>query len=410
MTMSVNIALLGRDFGWGGGVDFLRHVANGFLAGQQATNLKIYLLLPLENKIETPFCFSRVLKLSIKGSWQRKQLWFARQRPAYHETMLDFFEHIQTGKIQILYYENSNAGLLRCLRRINADVALPVIGTLGRAFPVPWVGYVYDFQHKYLPGNFSEEECSVRDAYFAAVLRDAAVVIVNSRTVKEDIVRFFPDAKAEVLNLPFSPNPLPEWFDDIPFDIYEKYLLPEKYFLVSNQFWIHKDHLTVFRSLVKNDINIVCTGTMEDCRSPDYMIKIYKFITENNLADRIRLLGHIPKRHQIEIMKKSVAVIQPTLFEGGPGGGCVYDAISIGVPIILSDISVNKEVEANYVWFFKSGDCEDLAAKIYEVQNTKIERPSQDDLMIMGQNNLEKLGNRLAEVVNCAIGIHHAPR
>ena len=72
---------------------------------------------------------------------------------------------------------------------------------------------------------------------------------------------------------------------------------------------------------------------------------------------RIRILGLIPKYDQIQIMRGAVAVIQPTLFEGGPGGGAVYDAVSIGTPVILSDIPVNREVEAGrgLIQFFRPG-------------------------------------------------------
>ena len=38
------------------------------------------------------------------------------------------------------------------------------------------------------------------------------------------------------------------------------------------------------------------------------------------LEQRVRVLGLVPKRDQIEIMKKACAVLQPTRFEGGPGG------------------------------------------------------------------------------------------
>lgn len=39
------------------------------------------------------------------------------------------------------------------------------------------------------------------------------------------------------------------------------------------------------------------------------------------IESKIKILGHIPKLEQIELIKNCIAVIQPTLFEGGPGGG-----------------------------------------------------------------------------------------
>ena len=53
-------------------------------------------------------------------------------------------------------------------------------------------------------------------------------------------------------------------------------------------------------------------------------------------------------------MKNSLAIIQPTLFEGSPGGGVLEDAISIGVPAIISDIKVNLEAKKEVNIFFKN--------------------------------------------------------
>ena len=73
------------------------------------------------------------------------------------------------------------------------------------------------------------------------------------------------------------------------------------------------------------------------------------------------ILGLIPKRDQIELLKGAVALIQPTLFEGGPGGGAAYDAIGLDVSVILSDIPVNLEIDCGQVAFFPAGDAEALS-------------------------------------------------
>lgn len=407
MAKEIRIALLSKYFGWSGGIDFLRHIANGLLAKKDSHNVKIYLLLPVTNKLESPTDLLRVINRSIKATIKNKHLCIASPKPAFHDSMLDFFDHTQGGKVEIIYHDNSNAGLLKCLKKINADVALPVCGSLGIDFPIPWIGYIYDFQHKYLPDNFDPIECFNREIGFATTLRDSNALIVNSKAVKDDICRFYPWVDGnKVFNLPFAPHPLKEWFEPYQVNIKNQYNLPDKYFLISNQFWIHKDHLTAFRALKQipetHNIGLVCTGEMSDHRHPDYVKELKHFIFENGLNEKLHLLGHIPKRAQIEIMKVSIAVIQPTLFEGGPGGGSVYDAVSLGVPVILSDIPVNKEVNAKNLHFFKSGDSDSLTEKMIEIINTRTNRPSQADLLHMGRNNLSNLGNTLLNAINHA--------
>lgn len=403
MKKNLSIALLGCYFGWSGGADFLRHIANGLLAKQQAFDLKIHLLLPVDNQIDAAIDVLRVVKRSVERSIKFKRPWLARPTPCFHESILDFFSQTQAAGVEIVYYESSPSGLLRCLKKLAVDVALPVNGTLGRDYPVSWVGYAPDFQHKYLPENFSSQECFARDIHFAQIFRDATAAVVNSKSVADDIRTIFPYTTAKIYTLPFSPNPVAEWLDELAFDVREKYSLPDHYFLISNQFWIHKDHLTAFRALRTVEGDIVCTGTMADYRRPHYLAELEDFLADNELKERVTFLGHVPKRDQIEIMKKSLAVVQPTLFEGGPGGGCVCDAVSLGVPVIASAIPVNNEINAGDVRFFKAGDSEDLAERMREVINEDIIRPSKDQLLMMGKRNLERLGDCLLEAVKCVV-------
>lgn len=410
MTPKVlTVALLGGGFKWAGGVDFLRHVANGLLAKKDCCGLKIYLLLPVINKIEAPIDIVRVLKRSVAGTIENKRPWLALPQANYHDSMLDVFGHADEGEINIVFHESSNAALLRCLKRIHADVALPHNGSLGSEFPVPWVGYLADFQHKYMPNNFEPVECFNREISYATTLRDAKAVIVNSQSVKDDICRYYPWADANsIFNLPFSPNSTNKWFEPGMIDVRFKYDLPKTYFLISNQFWIHKDHLTALRALSKiadnYDVGIVCTGAIEDYRHPGYLDELKEFISDNSLKDKVQILGHIPKRDQIEIMKNALSVLQPSLFEGGPGGGCIYDAASLGVPILVSNIPVNKEINAENVRFFDAGNVESLAVQMIEMIEAKVTRPSRENLLRVSQDNLSNLGNHLMSAITYVTG------
>lgn len=399
----MRIALLGKHFGWGGGAEFLRHVANGLSVKQEESNLSLLLLLPVENKLENIGDAFRLARRSFIGSLRKRRPWLAMPQHAYSENMHDFFKQVR-GNIQVVYHENTAEGLLKCLKKKRADIVLPTNGTMGKEFPVPWVGYVYDFQYKYYPQYFSSRECFDRDNHISSICKDATSLIVNSRSVKNDIQRFYPHSDTEIFNLPFSPCLQSNWLESSPVDLSDRYDLPEKYFLISNQFWIHKDHSTAFKAfaLCSRELNfgLVCTGTMNDHRFPDYQEELLSLLKNEGLQSSVKLLGHIPKRDQIEIMKNSVAVVQPTLFEGGPGGGCVYDAVALGVPVILSDIPVNREVDSDNVFYFKAGDVDCLAEAMVEISRLELERPSKEELIKRGDKRLTALSERLMEAVD----------
>lgn len=395
------IALLGTGFGWGGGVDFLRNIANALLEMKKQHDLSVYLLLPEVDFIASPLDLLRMVRNTVRDSLKSKKLSLALPRLAFGNLFADFPINVQ-GEVTILSFQDTPRGLLRCLKRIGASVVFPVKRSLGDTYPIPWIGWIPDFQHKYYPKNFDARECFARDTTIADVLRDAKAVIVYSVALRNDINRFFPYTQAQIITLPFSPIAVPEWYDDEN-HVVKEYCLPERYFLLSNQFWIHKDHLTAFRALLKIaevcDVSIVCTGHLKDYRRAGYAEELKIFLSANKLERRVQLLGHIPKRDQIEIMKRSLGVLQPTLFEGSPGGMSVCDAVSMGIPVIMSDIEVNREVQADNVFLFKAGDNEDLADKMTDLLGLKLTPPSKDILIRSAQESAERLGDALITAI-----------
>ena len=129
--------------------------------------------------------------------------------------------------------------------------------------------------------------------------------------------------------------------------------------------------------------SVVFTGTMEDYRVPDYVPRLLSM--ENfGMSQDCFFLGLIPKLDQIGIMKSATAVLQPTLFEGGPGGGSVYDAISIGCPVIVSDIPINREIEKFVDAFFPPSDAASLLRSMRMVEGSHKLRKSATVLLPRG--------------------------
>ena len=395
----MRVALQAKNFTlWGGGQHFLYLIAAGLLAIGSEPGLELWMLLPKDNLVQTPWDAFRVVKRSLSSTKRLGRLVIEKPKKAYQDSFLEYISDLSDG-IKFIHYNNTADGLLRCLRGIGADIIMPLVEPLEPDYPVPWVGYIWDFQHKYYPDYFHERERSRRDKQFASATSDAKAILVNSLAVKEDVGRFYPQARARTVALPFSPIARPAWFETYNSDVGEKYDLPVRYFLVSNQFWVHKDHMTAFKALKEvagsEDVSIVCTGDISDCRHPEYADLVRRFIGSSGLEKRVRLLGYIPKREQVEVMKGAIAVIQPTLFEGGPGGGSVYDAVSLGVPVILSDIKVNREVEGKNVWWFEAGSPADLAKKMEDVIAAEPERPTVDSLKRDAQFKVKILGEAI---------------
>ncbi len=406
---TINISVLGDGFvKLGGGIEFIRLCLTGLSAKQSSNSFRISILIPEDS-------FVSQVK-SILGPYKRLAVSLLKGRvPVYvkpnvisKETLIEAFRSVCPSG-EIVFYKNTNKNLLKCLAEVKTSVVFPVVRSLGPEFPYPWIGYIYDFQHKYYPGFFDKEDIVRRDIAFDKTLTDARVVIVNSKAVKNDIEKFCPNHKAKVFSLPFCPITSPQYLTIDPM-VVGKYNIPNKYFIISNQFWVHKAHNIAFEALSllhkrlqQSDINIVCTGATYDHRCPGYLDKLKSSINKLGLTDKIHFLGYIPKKDQISLMQKSIAVLQPTLFEGGPGGGSVYDAVAYNVPAIASDIPINREIDHDNVVFFKANSPVDLAAQMLLVL-AKHRQPSEPNIALsQSRNYASQMGDTLLNAISCAM-------
>jgi glycosyltransferase involved in cell wall biosynthesis len=103
------------------------------------------------------------------------------------------------------------------------------------------------------------------------------------------------------------------------------------------------------------------------------------------------------------LIKSSLGLIQPTLYEGGPGGGAAYNAASLGTPIIASDIPVNLELRATNLSFFQAGSSSSLAEKMDACLISPKTSKSDADIRAESRKNLELLSQTLRDLVTSAI-------
>jgi glycosyltransferase involved in cell wall biosynthesis len=399
-----HIGVLSEHFiNWGGGIDFIRLILNSLTSidRESKNEINIYVFIPKQSYSKIKI--KNKLKTVINTFTNKKH---QLQKIIPKQSIVNSFISINDS-IKIIFYNNSEAGLVKLVQKHNIDFIIPVFSPLSASFPIPWIGYIYDFQHKYYPEFFSEEEIKLRDSQFLVMLNKANTIIVNAKSVKKDVNKFYGKTKSnKVVALPFCPV-LNDDFFKTNTDI-EKYNLPNKYFMVSNQFWKHKDHKTAFRAFKlfldnhqhNKDIALVCTGQTHDFRFPNYFEELKELISELELDKNIFILGYIPKIDQLQILKKCIAVIQPTLFEGGPGGFSVFESVAYGIPSIVSDISVNKEIEDETVTFFKTGSAIHLSKTMLSVFQKEKYQYSIDELVIKNNKSLFEMGENILNILN----------
>ncbi len=235
--------------------------------------------------------------------------------------------------------------------------------------------WIPDFQERYLPHFFSKKEISQRNSFHEYLVKKEYPIIFSSNNALEDFNKFYPNNKNRKEVLRFVSG-ISSNYSNLNFgDLKQKYGIQQNYFISPNQFWQHKNQSVVIKAakiLKEKGINflIVFTGKEFDYRNPNYTTDLKKMIVEYNLVDNFCFLGFIDRDEQLLLMKNSIAIVQPSLFEGW--STVVEDTKALNHVIILSDLPLHREQIKENCLFFDPLNENDLANKLEFAINNKL--------------------------------------
>ena len=218
------------------------------------------------------------------------------------------------------------------------------------------ISWITDFQHKFYPQFFGFFNKIFREYRFNIIIKNADGIVLSSSDAKSHLQRFYKEVnynKVKVLNFLSHVNTIkcPE-----SNDVIERYQITNPYFIVSNQFYRHKNHKVVLKA-IKNLLNqgflnfeIVFTGKKEDHRDMNFYPEIEDFIKENNIENKVKILGLIPREDQLALLKSAIAIIQPSFFEGW--NTSIEDAKTLKQQVICSNLPVHQEQMLDNAFYF----------------------------------------------------------
>jgi len=263
------------------------------------------------------------------------------------------------------------SSISRMARRVKADVIFLKEAPLAR-FRVPTVCWFPDFQFVHMPEMFPPDILGDYQKDAVNMARYATRLMLSSQSALHDFERILPQYLYKVRVVPFVAWVDDSVFRDDPGRVIQEYHLPRKFFYLPNQFWQHKNHRIVLDALelaLKHDtkITIVASGGLSDFRNPSYPSEVVAEIARRGLRDHFILLGIIPHQEVYALCRASIAIIQPSLFEGWSTS--IEEAKSLGKRVIASNLDVHREQNALGSMFFERHDPEELAGlliKAYE--------------------------------------------
>jgi hypothetical protein len=261
-------------------------------------------------------------------------------------------------------------GLSRASRRAGAEVVF-LKRDPSANFRIPVVCWFPDFQYLNMPEMFDVREAENYNQAVRNIARYATRVLLSSHATQKDFDHLLPEYKDKVQVIPFA-----AWIPDNiqsedPGDILKEYHLPEKFYYLPNQFWKHKNHGMVLNALEISlrfdpNITVAASGSLSDFRNPAYPSEFTAEIARRGLRENFILQGLIPRKHVYALMRQSLAILQPSLFEGWSTS--VEEAKSLGKQIILSDLEVHREQNAPGAIYFDPHAPEELAELLLKGQ------------------------------------------
>jgi len=330
------VAVGGR--GWMGGANYVRHLATAV----RAANPNVTVQYVCGDTIGEDWEDAEP-RIDVPVKRNRFQRWFRIKPPP----LRPLFENSGVEFLYPITYDN----------RYNLGLDFPLRDQLNG---IRWAGWIPDFQHEHLPEFFTEDDIEFRRKSIAALASEAATLVFSSKSSLADFQRFHPGyaGRTEVLRFSVNPFTLPENDGAVLGDV------PPRFFLVCNQFWRHKNHAVIFealRILRGRGIHptVLCTGALHDYRNSAVAQEIENRLREYQLGSQVTLLGLVSRERQLALMRRALAVIQPSLFEGW--STVVEDIRSLGRPSFLSNLDVHQEQNPPGAKFFPPHDAEALA-------------------------------------------------
>lgn len=252
---------------------------------------------------------------------------------------------------------------LELFQQYRIDVVFENATFYGRAFPIPTIAWLPDFQHRHLRDQFGMRVYWRREVGYRAQVASGRIIMLSSEDACRDCEHFYRRAKGRTAVVRFAAFIPADLIEPSPEKVVLEYELPFQFFYLPNQFWKHKNHMVVIEALglLKRqgvDVVVAVTGNPVDPRHPEYIRRLHARIESLGLHDHFRILGVVPRRHVIALMQTCTALINPSLFEGW--SSTVEEARQLGVPMLLSDLAVHREQMEQGATYFRPDDPEGL--------------------------------------------------
>lgn len=291
------------------------------------------------------------LSQSLPGALDPHQFGVASVLPHTNTTLGKFWwDHVAVGRA----CENLEVDALYAPAHVRPAYA-----------PCPVVVSVFDMMYHRFPHYWEWSDHTYFRAAVSILTSRAARIAALSENTKQDILSFLsiPEENIEVVypGVPEEFRPLPSHEGE---RVRDRYQLPNPFILFVGSFHPRKNLtglLDAFEGVadqLPHDLVIIGANRWNS-------EAIRKRIQGSPVAQRIRVIGLVPRSDLPLFYNESDLFVFPSLYEGF--GFPVLEALACGCPTITTNVSSLPEVAGNAALLVSPGSTEDLSNAIYQV-------------------------------------------
>jgi glycosyltransferase involved in cell wall biosynthesis len=378
----IHVAIDARlpDKGQGGVQQVIRSLAEGFRLNPNHEIIRSWIVYKGTKWWNGVFPPEDTL-IELTPPFGKASIMFANRLPKTTSRLFPLFSKLTTQKPQL--------DLVLSSRNIDL-VHMPFQDGFITEFP--YIYHPHDLQHEYFPEYFTKSQLQHRNSAWRSLAVNATLVMAATSLVREDLISkwHIESQKIKVVPIPPPTRPVPENRNG-------RYAHLD-YFLYPAVFWRHKNHIALVEAmriliLEHPNVHLVFVGTT----GPEEK-RIREQVARYRLGSNIHFGGHVPDSEYGLILKESLCVVIPSLFEAL--SLTVADARYFGKPVICSDLPFFKFLQTDDLSFCNPHDEKDIAKKmemkLLNLKDTDIR--FDDQLEVQHQEDLKNLSFQFSDL------------
>ena len=323
---------------------------------------------------ELDVCFAATYYIKV-GNLQRELIRVGSPL----ELLLSKIPYIsKKGKYQDLHWRLFSHNYHKILKKKGIRLLLYSSQFVKQVPDFPFIASHWDIAHRstYAFPEFSFVLHKKRERYYNDFLPKALMIFVESNAGKEELIRYTCLNEERIRVVPIFPGECAS-FSVTPqqqISIIKDFQLEKnKYFYYPSQFLAEKNHYSVLKafSMIASkypSYKIIFSGN-----SPKTLLGTIDYIKasvkELGLTDKVVFAGFVSLETVYSLYKNACAHIMASYV--GPTNMPPLEAMSIGCPVICSDISGHREEMKDAALYFKANNPSQLAIAMEEMINNR---------------------------------------